>query len=85
MKMGKNKESFKRVRKILLDITEGEIDIEEFTGDEELNLYGLDSLKFIKLIIEIEEVFRIEIEDEMFIFENFNTVNKILQYLDKVQ
>ena len=83
--MGKNKESFKRVRKILLDITEGEIDIEEFTGDEELNLYGLDSLKFIKLIIEIEEVFRIEIEDEMFIFENFNTVNKILQYLDKVQ
>lgn len=43
-----------------------------------LTAYGIDSMKSVNLIIELEEIFNIEFEDDDMLFENFSTIQKII-------
>lgn len=45
--------------------------------DEELSNVGLDSLKSVALIVNLEECFDIVFEDEELLFEYFSTIQKI--------
>lgn len=49
--------------------------------DEELTNHGLDSIKAVSLILELEEVFDIQFADEELLTDNFSTINKIVQQL----
>jgi acyl carrier protein len=57
--------------------------IHEIDKDENLFQMGLNSIGFISLIIEIEKCFGIHIEQDDLDLENFNTVNKIKNVIDK--
>lgn len=53
--------------------------------DESLGNYGISSLNLLTLISQIEDVFDIEIPDGELVFENFDTVNKINNLVDRVK
>ncbi|MEK5497201.1 phosphopantetheine-binding protein [Bacillus sp. FSL M8-0077] len=50
-------------------------------ADEELTNQGLDSIKAVSLILELEEVFDIQFADEELLTEHFSTINKIVHQL----
>jgi acyl carrier protein len=49
----------------------------DITIDENLANLGLDSLKSVALIVDLEESFNIVFEDEELLFEYYSTIQKI--------
>lgn len=44
---------------------------------------GLNSFGFVKLVVELEKQFDNQIEDDDLILANFNSIQKIADYIDK--
>ena len=55
---------------------------DEFENSESLKDLGLTSLKFVELIISIEDEFGIEIPDEDIDRRRFSTVANIVEYIE---
>lgn len=73
-----------KLYKILSSVLEITVDeIKSHKTNESLEAIGLDSLKFIKMIVMIENLFNIEIFDSDLIKTNFNTIDSIIHMLDK--
>ncbi|MGG4094493.1 acyl carrier protein [Paenibacillus lautus] len=70
----KVKDSLKR----LLEIGEQEV-----TDQEDLNQLGMDSMSSVNLVVELEEMFDIVFDDEELLFENFSTVQKITDIVER--
>ncbi len=49
--------------------------------DDDLLELGLDSIKFIQIIVSLEEAFECEIPDEKLLLTKMNSVNKMLEVL----
>lgn len=49
--------------------------------DDDLLELGLDSIKFIQIIVSLEELFECEIPDEKLLLTEMNSVNKMLEVL----
>lgn len=47
--------------------------------DDDLLELGLDSIKFIQIIVSLEETFECEIPDEKLLLTEMNSVNKMLE------
>lgn len=45
------------------------------------NDHGIDSLKIVNLLFDLEEEFGICVDQSSLVFENFSTVEKISQYI----
>lgn len=58
------------------------IQIEQF--DLELDTVGMDSITFIKIIVDLEESFELEIPDEFLLLLKMNTINKMYETLSFV-
>lgn len=58
-------------------------EIKDISLDSNLLDVGLDSLKFIKFIVTIEEEFNIEVLDSDLLACNFETLSKLYQTLQK--
>lgn len=54
---------------------------ESLSDEDNLVENGLDSLNFVKLIVDLEEEYGVTIEDEELLIENFNSVKDIVKYL----
>lgn len=48
---------------------------------ENLLELGMDSMEFIKVIVELEDAYKIEFPDEKLILSEMNTVDKIVEVL----
>lgn len=46
--------------------------------------YGLDSLKLIQIIVEVEEYYGIFIPSELLVIENWDTIAKIQNIVDEL-
>lgn len=57
------------------NIEQANIAVEQ--GDEDLSLLGMDSIAFIKIIVAIEESFKIEVPDEKLLITEMGTLNKM--------
>ncbi|GBF75586.1 hypothetical protein PA598K_04004 [Paenibacillus sp. 598K] len=64
-------EILSKVKEVLV-VEEREINLKENLG-----AIGLDSMKSVQLIVELEELFNISFDDEELMFENFSTIQKI--------
>lgn len=53
-------------------------------GDANLMEYGMDSLTFMTFVVEIEDVFSIEIPDEMLSLEALSSLNGFITYLTSI-
>jgi acyl carrier protein len=49
-----------------------------FGANDDLTLIGLDSLRFVNLIVVLEEMYDVSFDDDEFLVENFTTVQKII-------
>lgn len=58
------------------------IQTEQF--DLELDTVGMDSITFIKIIVDLEESFELEIPDEFLLLLKMNTINKMYETLSFV-
>ena len=53
--------------------------------DKDLLAAGLiDSFEIVNLVVELEETFDIEIDPELVVPENFQTVDKIVALIDRI-
>lgn len=50
---------------------------------QNLILVGLDSMKTINLVVELEEEFDIVIDDNDLLFENFSTISRIVDLISQ--
>ena len=51
--------------------------------NDDLKNLGMNSIGYIKLMIQVESSFNIEFDEEAYIFENMNTLNKLIDYIEK--
>lgn len=72
-----------KVRNIIYQMSEGGIDVNEIDVNTDLEKYGFDSLKIILLIVELEECFDISIEDSDYILENYASIHRICEMVEK--
>lgn len=75
----------KNVEKIILDILVEISGTKKVTKDKDANLIEcgfLDSMGVVELLTELEETFGIEIPLEEFSLDKFNTINKIVAYIN---
>ncbi|WP_028595931.1 acyl carrier protein [Paenibacillus assamensis] len=59
----------------ILEITEEDHAI---LYDDDLTVLGLDSVKSVRLVLVLEEIFNVIFNDDELLFESFNTINKII-------
>ena len=71
-----------RLRKIIKDNVETNVDILTLPIDEDLFNVGMDSVSAIKIIVEIENEFGFELEDEELGMHNLTTIEKIIAYIE---
>lgn len=71
-----SEESIKIVlREIILDIVQR--DISDISDDENLHLLGINSIDQVRIIIEFEERFGIEIGDDDYDEKNYTSISSI--------
>jgi len=68
------------VRRILTDMFK--INSSMISNEKNLFDVGLDSLTAIQLVVSLEETFGLTIEDDELLFNNFDTIHKILNIIE---
>lgn len=71
-----------RILKIVNSVQDVEITIDQC--DDDLLEFGLDSIKFIQIIVSLEEAFECEIPDEKLLLTEMNSVNKMFEVFQLV-
>lgn len=73
-----------KICKIVAGILEMDLEeIVEYDIDQSLEVAGFDSMCFVRTVVQLEEVFSIEINDSDLVVENFITLNKIFKIIEK--
>lgn len=68
------------VRQKILDIINSNIEntnLQLNQADEDLVAMGIDSIKFISIVVALEETFEIEYPDDFLLITQSNTLNKL--------
>ncbi len=55
----------------------------EIKDDENLIDLGLDSIKTIEIVVELEDGFDIEIDEDDLMLDNFSTISKIIELVKR--
>ncbi len=55
-----------------------DVKIQSDQADEDLSLIGMDSIKFISIVVALEEAFEIEVPDEKLLITEMGTLNKMI-------
>lgn len=76
-----------RISKIVLDLlqTEGDEIAFDLQPDTNLLKIGLNSIRFVQLIVALEGTFDVEIPDSKLILSEMNTIKKIYDVLISLQ
>ncbi len=70
-----------KIKKIVNEILSTNISIKD---DSDLQEFGMDSIKFVQIIIALEDEFKCEIPEEFFLMEKMNSVDKIERVISKL-
>lgn len=75
--MSNRENIIEKIMEIISSIIEQEnIAIEQ--ANEDLVMLGMDSIKFISIVVAIEETFQIEVPDEKLLITEMGTLNKMI-------
>lgn len=73
-------ETYERIIEIVnSNIENSDLTLEQ--TNEDLSRLGMDSITFIRIIVALEEEFRIEIPDEYLLMTEMNTISKMADVL----
>ncbi len=70
-----------KVREILKNNTDLTMPVEEIDAAATLGEYGLNSMLYIKIVVEIESEFEIEFEDEKLDMRSLSTIKGLVEYI----
>lgn len=70
-----------KVRQIMKDNLKTKVPVEAIGGDELLDSFGISSMNFIRIIVEIENEFGFTFTNETLKFEDLNTLNKLVAHI----
>lgn len=73
-----------KIAAIVASIVE-QIDIHTLDYDDDLQQMGMDSISFIRVIVNLEDEFEIEFPDDYLLIDNMNTLNKIVDNVMMLQ
>ncbi len=71
-----------QIKNLIKSILKSE-NINEIGIDESLLDLGLDSIKTIELVVELEDCFDIEVDQDDLIIDNFTTISKIMELVNR--
>jgi acyl carrier protein len=71
-----------KVKEILKANVKFEKSIDQIGLEDDLVAIGLNSIKFLKVIVALEETFDIEMDEEQLNIENFRTLNRLLATIE---
>ena len=76
------------VRKIVMNYLAEELEIDAQIINlndsfEKFDEYGLNSIYFVKIIIEFEKIFDINFEDDYLVLENYTCIQDLVDYISK--
>lgn len=74
------KEKIYNILKSILSIDENVL----LDGDQSLEEFGLDSMLFIEMVVELEISFDVEIPDEYLLIQSLDTINKIFAIITEL-
>ncbi len=69
----------------ILNVNIENAEITEEKLDEDLCELGMDSLTFVKIIVDLEEEFECEVPDSKLLISEMDTINKIVQILKDIE
>jgi acyl carrier protein len=73
-----------KVKKVLKENLELDMEIEKIGIEEDLVVKGMNSIKFLKVIVALEEAFDIDIDEDEFNIENFRTIKNLISTIEKL-
>lgn len=73
----------KSLRKIIKKVVELSKSVEEIGNDDDLTELGMNSITAIELVVEVEEKYNFEFNDEDLLVDNFKTINRLVSYIEK--
>jgi acyl carrier protein len=74
-----------KVLKIIEDSIEKKIERNIELDEDYINKFCISSIEYIRIIVGIEEEFKIWITDEQLYIMNFNTLSKVISFLKNEQ
>jgi acyl carrier protein len=66
---------------IIKESIENEI-IDPIVLEDDLSSIGVNSITFIKIVVDLETEFDFEFDDEMLSYKSFPTINSLVEYVD---
>ena len=72
---------FEVVKEILINSLEVKVSSESISMNMSLQDLGLNSISMIKMIVQLEERFGFEFEDEFLSFEKLNSIKSVVEYV----
>ena len=70
------------IRSIILKLIYQVMDNKNIELSTEITSIALDSLRFIKLVVEIEKKFNIKFDDDYLLLHKYQTIEDICKYID---
>ncbi|MDP5274588.1 acyl carrier protein [Chengkuizengella axinellae] len=58
-------------------------EMRRMSGDELLNIVGMDSINCMEIVVSIEEKFSVVFNDDELLIDNLNTINKLCAIVEK--
>lgn len=71
------------IKILIAALKRDESEFTNITDDTDLREHGLDSITSIETIVMLEEEFDISVDDDDLYIENFNTLGKVIQLVNK--
>lgn len=71
-----------KVREILAESGDLQVDVSQVTPSDELKNFGINSISYLKIIVEIEEKFNVVFDKEDLFFDNFRSINNIVERIE---
>ncbi len=56
--------------------------IDQIVLEDDLSSIGVNSITFIKIVVDLETEFDFEFDDEMLSYKSFPTINSLVEYVD---
>ncbi len=77
--MGKNEIKSKLIDMLAMLFPDSGVDKDILEYTDLMDDLGMDSITFISIVVEIEDVFEITVPDDLLLMENFRNVDSIIQ------
>ncbi len=80
--MDKNEIKLKLIDMLAVMFPDSGVDKDVLEYTDLMDDLGMDSVTFISIVVEIEDVFEITVPDDLLLMENFRNVDSIIQIVE---